>query len=298
MTAENVARKYGVSREARDEFACASQRRAATEAAKSVFAEEITPVEVGGRKPFTVTEDGHPKPETTLAKLRPAFEKGGLVTAGNASGINDGAAALVLARESVATQRGLTGLVSLEAVATAAMEPELMGYAPVLVLNKLFEMTGTAPHGTLGHRHHRVERGVRVPGGRRGPGRQARSGEGQSVRRCDRAGSSGGATGAILTLRVAKDLVRRDLELGSSRCASVAVRRSPRCSGGCDMAEFVAYSVTDGVARMELNRPDAANALDLPLARQLRATAVRAGEDDVRAVLVTGSGSRFCAVVT
>ncbi|WP_363321377.1 enoyl-CoA hydratase-related protein [Saccharomonospora sp.] len=64
------------------------------------------------------------------------------------------------------------------------------------------------------------------------------------------------------------------------------------------MAEFVAYSVTDGVARMELNRPDAANALDLPLARQLRATAVRAGEDDVRAVLVTGSGSRFCAVVT
>ncbi|MDP1304566.1 acetyl-CoA C-acetyltransferase, partial [Klebsiella pneumoniae] len=75
-----------------------SQRRAATDAAKAAFAEEITPVETGGRRSVTVTEDEHPKPGTTvetLAKLRPAFEEGGSVTAGNASGINDGAGALV-----------------------------------------------------------------------------------------------------------------------------------------------------------------------------------------------------------
>src|SRR5690606_39701672 len=97
VTAENVAREYGVSREQQDEFALESQRRAATDAAKAAFAEEITPVEIGGRKPVTVTEDEHPKPDTTLevlGKLRSAFIKDGTVTAGNASGINDGAAAL------------------------------------------------------------------------------------------------------------------------------------------------------------------------------------------------------------
>ncbi|MDJ0114599.1 acetyl-CoA C-acyltransferase, partial [Rhodococcus erythropolis] len=79
--------------------------------------------------------DEHPKPGTTvetLAKLRPAFEEGGSVTAGNASGINDGAGALVLATGTEAAKRGLTGLVTLETVTTAAMEPGLMGYAPVL----------------------------------------------------------------------------------------------------------------------------------------------------------------------
>lgn len=76
-----------------------------------------------------------------LAGLRPAFEVGGTVTAGNDSGINDGGAALVLARESVARERGLSGLVTLEAVSTAAMEPELMGYAPVLALQDLFART-------------------------------------------------------------------------------------------------------------------------------------------------------------
>ncbi|ACU96823.1 thiolase family protein [Saccharomonospora viridis] len=214
VTAENVARKYEVSRQAQDEFACESQRRAATEAAKAVFAEEITPVEVGGRKPFTVTEDEHPRPGTTLealAKLRPAFEKGGSVTVGNTSGINDGAAAVVLARESVAAQRGLTGLVRLEAVATAAMEPELMGYAPVLALNKLFEMTGTAPsdidvielNEAFAAQAVAVIRDAKLDPEKVNP-------YGGAIA----LGHPVGATGAILTLRVAKDLVRRDLELG------------------------------------------------------------------------------------
>ena len=148
VTAENVAREYGISRQDQDEFALESQRRAATPAAQAAFAEEITPVSVGGRRPVTITTDEHPRPDTTidgLAKLRPAFEKDGTVTAGNASGINDAGAALVLARESAATERGLAPLVSLEAVATGAMAPELMGYAPVLALANLFAQTGTTP---------------------------------------------------------------------------------------------------------------------------------------------------------
>jgi acetyl-CoA C-acetyltransferase len=214
LTAENVADKYGVSREQQDEFAVESQRRAATEAARAAFAEEIVPVEVGGRKPFTVREDEHPKPGTTmeaLAGLRPAFAKDGTVTAGNASGINDGGAAVVLARESVARERGLTGLVSLEAVATAAMEPELMGYAPVLALQKLFAQTGTTPRDidTVELNEAFASQAVAVVrDAGLDPERTNPYGGAIAL------GHPVGATGAILSLRVAKDLVRRDLELG------------------------------------------------------------------------------------
>lgn len=214
VTAENVASRYGVSRRAQDEFAVESQRRAATDAARAAFAEEIAPVEVGGRRPVTVETDEHPKPATTretLAGLRPAFLKDGTVTAGNASGINDGAAALVLARESVAAERGLTGLVSLEAVATAALEPELMGYAPVLALRSLFERTGTTPGDidTVELNEAFASQAVAVV---RDAGLDA-----ERVNPYGGAIALGhpvGATGAILTLRVAQDLVRRDLELG------------------------------------------------------------------------------------
>jgi acetyl-CoA C-acetyltransferase len=214
VTAENVAAKYDVSRRQQDEFAVESQRRAATPAAKAAFAEEIVPVEVGGRKPFTATEDEHPKPGTTLevlAKLRPAFIKDGTVTAGNASGINDGGAAVVLARESVAKDRGLTGLVSLEAVATAAMEPELMGYAPVLALQKLFAQTGTAPRDidTIELNEAFASQAVAViRDAKLDPEKTNPYGGAIAL------GHPVGATGAILSLRVAKDLVRRDLELG------------------------------------------------------------------------------------
>jgi acetyl-CoA C-acetyltransferase len=214
LTAENVADKYGVSREQQDEFAVESQRRAATEAARAAFAEEIVPVEVGGRKPFTVREDEHPKPGTTmeaLARLRPAFAKDGTVTAGNASGINDGGAAVVLARESAARERGLTGLVSLEAVATAAMEPELMGYAPVLALQKLFAQTGTTPRDidTVELNEAFASQAVAVVrDAGLDPERTNPYGGAIAL------GHPVGATGAILSLRVAKDLVRRDLELG------------------------------------------------------------------------------------
>jgi len=214
VTAENVATKYGISRVEQDEFALESQRRAATAEAKAAFAQEIVPVQVGGRKPVTVTADEHPKPGTTLeglAGLRPAFVDGGTVTAGNASGINDGGAAVVLARESVARERGLTGVVTLEAVATAAMEPELMGYAPVLALRRLFAQTGTTPAdiGTIELNEAFASQAVAVI-------RDAKL-DPETVNPYGGAIALGhpvGATGAILSVRVAKDLVRRDLELG------------------------------------------------------------------------------------
>ena len=190
VTAERVAEKYGVSRVEQDEFAAESQRRAATAEARAAFAEEIVPFEISGRKPVTISVDEHPRPDTTvetLAALRPAFQAGGTVTAGNASGINDGAAAVVLARENAAAERGRPGLVALEAIATGAMEPELMGYAPVLALQSLFEKTGPVP---VRHRRLRGQRGVRGSGGRGDPRRQARPGQGQPLRRRDRPRSS------------------------------------------------------------------------------------------------------------
>jgi acetyl-CoA C-acetyltransferase len=214
ITAENVAAKYGVTRAEQDEFAVESQRRASTQAAAAAFAEEIVPVEVAGRKPFTATVDEHLKPGTTLealAGLRPAFMSGGSVTAGNSSGINDGAATLVLAREEVAAEQGLDALVSLEAVTTAAMEPELMGYAPVLALQRLFEQTGTQP-SDIGIVELNEAFAAQAVACIRDAGLDA-----------DRTNPYGGAialghpvgaTGANLTLRVAKDMVRRDLELG------------------------------------------------------------------------------------
>jgi acetyl-CoA C-acetyltransferase len=214
ITAENVARAYGVSRADQDEFALESQRRAASAAAQAAFAEEIVPLEIGGRSPRTVERDEHPKPNTTsetLAGLRPAFLKDGTVTAGNASGINDGAGALVLARESVAAERGLKGLVVLEAVATAAMEPELMGYAPVPALHKLFEMTGTSPRdiGIIELNEAFAAQAVAcLRDAKLDPAQVNPYGGAIAL------GHPVGATGANLTLRVAKDMVRRDLELG------------------------------------------------------------------------------------
>ena len=214
VTAENVARDYGVSRQEQDEFAAESQRRAATDAAKTAFAEEITPVHIGGRRPVTVESDEHPKPDTTvetLGKLRAAFVRDGTVTAGNASGINDGAGAVVLARGDIAKERGLTGLATIESVAVAAMDPALMGYAPVLALRKLFEQNNLTPgdvdvfevNEAFASQAVAVIRDAGLDPAKVNP-------YGGAIA----LGHAVGATGAILTVRLAKDLVRRDLELG------------------------------------------------------------------------------------
>jgi acetyl-CoA C-acetyltransferase len=214
ITAENVAKRFAVTRLEQDEFAAESQRRAATPQAKAAFSEELVPVPVAGRRPTTVVEDEHPKPETTvaaLAQLRSAFADGGTVTAGNASGVNDGAAAMVLASHAAVTERALTPLASLEAVATAAMDPALMGYAPVLALRKLLDRTGLTPgdidvvelNEAFAAQAVAVIRDAKLDPSKVNP-------YGGAIA----LGHPVGATGAILTLRVAMDLVRRDLELG------------------------------------------------------------------------------------
>ena len=137
VTAENVAEKFGVSREEQDAYAAESQRKAGAAAAAGHFAAETVPVEVPGRR-GTVTivdRDMFVKPETTaetLAKLRPAFKPvGGSVTAGNASGLNDGAAAVVLMSAAEAARRGLTPMASIVSSAISGIEPDIMGVAPI-----------------------------------------------------------------------------------------------------------------------------------------------------------------------
>lgn len=215
VTAENVAKRYGVDRVAQDEFAAESQLRAATDAAQAAFADEIIAVEVTTKRSTSlVTKDEHPRPGTTLeqlGRLRPAFDAKGTVTAGNSSGINDGAAAVVMCRGATADQRGLRPLATLEAVATAAMEPDEMGYAPVLALSRLFEQTGLTAddvdvfevNEAFAAQAVAVIRDAKLDPGKVNP-------YGGAIA----LGHPVGATGAILTLRVVRDLVRRDLEFG------------------------------------------------------------------------------------
>ncbi len=149
QTAETVAERYGVSRADQDSFAWRSQRRAATAQADGFFAREIAPVTIPGRKGDTVVAvDEHPRPETTLeglAKLKAPFRPGGgSVTAGNASGINDGAAALLLSSEAAARRHGLTPRARIVGMATVGVEPAVMGIGPAPATQKLLSRTGFA----------------------------------------------------------------------------------------------------------------------------------------------------------
>lgn len=134
-TAENVARQWQITREEQDRFALASQQKAGAAQREGRFKDEIVPVTVKGRKGDTVIDaDEYLKPDTTievLAKLRPAFDKEGTVTAGNASGLNDGAAALVLMTEEEAVRRGITPLARIASWATAGVDPAVMGSGPI-----------------------------------------------------------------------------------------------------------------------------------------------------------------------
>jgi 3-oxoadipyl-CoA thiolase len=141
-TAENVAEDYQVARADQDQFALRSQIRAGKAAADGFFAEEIVPVEIAGGKvgPIRIDRDEHPRPDTTLdrlAKLKPIVRTGGSVTAGNASGINDGAAAMILACEAAARRHGLTPRARVLGMASAAVAPRVMGIGPVPATQKL-----------------------------------------------------------------------------------------------------------------------------------------------------------------
>jgi 3-oxoadipyl-CoA thiolase len=146
LTAEKVARQYGISREAQDAFAAESQRRAACAIAAGVFAEEIVPVAVprGKGEPIVVEADEHPRADTTaekLAALQPAFTTGpgGTVTAGNSSGINDGASALVIVSDSMAGSPPLARIVT---TAVAGVDPSVMGIGPVPATRKALARAG------------------------------------------------------------------------------------------------------------------------------------------------------------
>ena len=145
-TGENVAEEYQVSRADQDAFALRSQQRAGKARASGYFAEEIVPVDVAGKNgPVTVETDEHPRPETTLdglAKLKPIVRNGGTITAGNASGINDGAAAVILASLEAAKRHGFTPRARVLGMASAAVPPRVMGMGPVPSTRKLMARLG------------------------------------------------------------------------------------------------------------------------------------------------------------
>jgi acetyl-CoA C-acetyltransferase len=148
ITAENLAEQYGISREEQDELAAESHRRAQRAIEEDRFAGQILPVELKTRKGVTVFDrDEHVRFDcqaADMAKLRPAFKADGSVTAGNASGINDAAAALVLVEKSVAAQRGLKPLATMRGYAFAAVDPAIMGIGPAPAVRQLLEKTGVA----------------------------------------------------------------------------------------------------------------------------------------------------------
>ncbi|HEY8384010.1 MAG TPA: 3-oxoadipyl-CoA thiolase [Microvirga sp.] len=145
-TAENVAQDYQVSRADQDAFALRSQHRAVRAQETGVFGREIVPITIKGRKGDTVVDrDEHPRADTTLealAKLKTPFRNPGTVTAGNASGVNDGGAALVIASEEAARRHGLTPRARIVAMATAGVPPRVMGIGPVPATQKLMDRTG------------------------------------------------------------------------------------------------------------------------------------------------------------
>lgn len=147
VTAENIAERWNISRADQDAFAAASQNKAQAAQESGRFDDEIVPIEIPQRKkdPLVVSEDEFPKHGVTaekLGKLKPAFAKEGSVTAGNASGINDGAAMVVVMSEEKAAELGLTPIAEIAAYGNAALDPEIMGYAPVPATEKALAKAG------------------------------------------------------------------------------------------------------------------------------------------------------------
>jgi acetyl-CoA acetyltransferase family protein len=146
-TAENVAERWSVDRAAQDAFALASQQKAVAAIDAGRFDDQIVPVSVPSRKgePVVVSRDEHPRADTSadaLAKLRPAFREGGSVTAGNSSGINDGASAVLVVEADRARALGLRPMARLVSTAVAGVDPAIMGYGPVPATRKALERAG------------------------------------------------------------------------------------------------------------------------------------------------------------
>lgn len=214
ITAENLAEKYEISREAQDEVAIRSQERAAAAIASGKFRDEIVPVEVrNGKETVTIDTDEHPRATTleALGKLKPAFKEGGMVTAGNASGINDGSAAVVVTSAAKAKELGLKARLRLVARAESGVEPSIMGAGPIpavqlalkkagmtidqidlIEMNEAFASVAAACSTVLGLDAEKVN----VNGGAIALGHPL------------------GATGAILTVKLMHEMERRNVRYG------------------------------------------------------------------------------------
>ena len=149
VTAENVAAKYGFTRERQDQFALESHRRAANALAKGYFASQVVPVEIKSKKgPLQYTNDEHVRPDAKmedLQKLKTVFKKDGTVTAGNSSGLNDAGAAIVMMEAGAAQKLGAKPMARLVAYAHAGVEPQVMGLGPIPAVKRVFEKSGLRP---------------------------------------------------------------------------------------------------------------------------------------------------------
>jgi acetyl-CoA C-acetyltransferase len=209
VTAENVARKYGISRHDQDELAVESHRRASRAIEAGRFSTQIIPIEIKSRKETIAFQvDEGPRTDTTLealAKLKPAFDKDGTVTPGNASGINDGAAAVVLMDRRAAEERGLKPLARLVDYAVSGVDPSVMGIGPVTAVRKLYDRTGLSNdqidvfevNEAFAAQALAVQRELELPPDRTNP-----NGSGISL------GHPLGASGAILTVKALHELQR------------------------------------------------------------------------------------------
>jgi len=208
-TAENVARKWGITREDQDELAVESHRRALEAIEKGKFKSQIVPVEIKSRSGSTFfTTDESPRSDATienLARLKPAFDKAGTITAGNSSSINDGAAAVVLMERRAAEERGLKPMARLVDYAVAGVEPGVMGIGPVPAVRKLYKRTGLSndqidvveANEAFAAQVLAVRRELDLPPDKTNP-----NGSGISL------GHPLGATGAIVTVKALHELER------------------------------------------------------------------------------------------
>jgi acetyl-CoA C-acetyltransferase len=215
-TAEKVADRYGVSREAQDKFAAESQRRAADAIAQGRFKDQIVPVAIPQKKgdPIVADSDEHPRPNTTiesLGRLKPAFREGGSVTAGNSSGINDAGAAVVVMTKARAAELGVTPQLEWVADAVAGIAPEIMGVAPIFAVQQLLKKVGMTINDidlmelneAFAAQAVAVIRELEIDPEKVNPNGGAIA-----------LGHPVGATGAILTVKLAYELKRRQAEWG------------------------------------------------------------------------------------
>jgi acetyl-CoA C-acetyltransferase len=215
-TAEKVADRYGVSREAQDKFAAESQRRAAAAIAEGRFQDQIVPIAIPQKKgdPVIANVDEHPRPGTTmesLGRLKPAFREGGSVTAGNSSGINDAGAAVVVMSRAKADELGVTPQLEWVADAVAGIAPEIMGVAPIFAVQNLLKKVGMTINDidlmelneAFAAQAVAVIRELEIDPEKVNPNGGAIA-----------LGHPVGATGAILTVKLAYELKRRQAEWG------------------------------------------------------------------------------------